>query len=475
MQKIFKNIIRAKPYSIFLDCLGAFSLSSFLLLWLFWGFIVEITPMCGFYNALIISVDCEGYFGGALSFYFNLFSPVAISIGMLSVVALFNFHFLSLFYIGIALTVIILTFRIVYKFLQTLIVERNKFSRKNRMIMAGLGFLVISPALLVTGLKFQIAPPVWSNRMVKIHMWHNELVIPRAHLKRWSLVEVERSEKKTLVRANFGLGRFKNSSPYIRLRVPFDEMVPSAKQNENTEINMRSHPYVWSDSELFEQREKQLKKRIDKVYHKDKELIYKSLKREGDWEVHEARASVGGRKPDAYVLRDSNRNITHLLECTPKTYCEAYNFSKDRWKSSKCKNPEDCINCARRCTDSSGTNEYSLYYKLDKKYIREYVDVRASILGFVDEYKKSSRFVLSKESVDDWSEVNDGISIKMTEEAGRAFYVLTRNNVNKPLEFYIGDILLSAATVREPIGDGRMIFMLEGGIRDKAISFLEKE
>lgn len=288
-------------------------------------------------------------------------------------------------------------------------------------------------------------------------------------------MDVERPENKTSVRANFRRVKFKNSSPYIKLRVPFDEMVSSANQNENIEFTMRPRSHIWSDNELFEQREKQLKKRIDKIYHKDKERVYSSSKQELDWEVYEARAVVSGRKPDVYVLRNSNGNITHLLECTRKTYCEAYNYSKDRWKSSKCKSPQDCMNCSRRCRDSSGTNEYSLYYKLDKKYVDEYVDVRASILGFVDEYKKSSRFVLSKESIDDWSEINDGISIRMTEEAGRAFYVLTRNNVNKPLEFYIGDILLSTATVREPIGSGRMTFMLEDGIRAKAISFLEKE
>ena len=150
MQKIFKNIIRSKPYSIFLDCLGAFFLSSFLLLWLFWGFIVEFTPMCGFYNALIISVDCEGYFGGALSFYFNLFSPVMIDIGMFLIIGLYqiNFHLLSFLYIGIALTVIITSFRMIYKFFQILLVERKNFSRKNRVAMVGLGFLVILPTLL---------------------------------------------------------------------------------------------------------------------------------------------------------------------------------------------------------------------------------------------------------------------------------------------------------------------------------------
>ncbi len=185
--------------------------------------------------------------------------------------------------------------------------------------------------------------------------------------------------------------------------------------------------------------------------------------------------SVDRRQPDIYVLRGGNRDVTHLLECTPKTYCETYSYREDRWRSSKCKNPEACMNCARRCRDRSGTNEYSLSYMFDKKHIREYVDVRASILSFIDKYKRSSRFVLEKENIDSWSEVNGGISINVTEEAAQALYVLTRNNVNKPLEFYMDDILLSAATVREPIGGVLMTFMLEGDVRAKAISFLDKE
>ncbi len=53
--------------------------------------------------------------------------------------------------------------------------------------------VVVMPALLVTGLKYKIAPPAWSKKMVKVNMWHNELVIPRAHLKAWSLVNVVRN------------------------------------------------------------------------------------------------------------------------------------------------------------------------------------------------------------------------------------------------------------------------------------------
>ena len=192
-----------------------------------------------------------------------------------------------------------------------------------------------------------------------------------------------------------------------------------------------------SDNDLFEQRETQLKKRIDKVYYKDKEPVYGPPKIEKNWKVYESRSIVSGRNPDVYVLRNSTGNITHLLECTPKTYCEAYNYSKDRWKFSKCRIPEDCMNCTRHCKDSSGTNEYSLYYKLDKKYIYGYLATRESILEFISKYKKVSRFVLNKENIVEWSKINDGISIKLSEEAEQELFALTRHNVNKPLELFI--------------------------------------
>ena len=96
MKKAIKIILHSKAYPYFLDCLGVFCLSSFLLLWLYLGFIVEITPMCHFSDALIVFVDCgKGLWGGFLHFYFYLFSPLIIGVGMLSILALFRLHLMG--------------------------------------------------------------------------------------------------------------------------------------------------------------------------------------------------------------------------------------------------------------------------------------------------------------------------------------------------------------------------------------------
>ena len=82
-------------------------------------------------------------------------------------------------------------------------------------------------------------------------------------------------------------------------------------------------------------------------------------------------------------------------------------------------------------------------------------DVRAE--NQIQNVERPARYVLSDKNIVSWKENERWFSIKLTPEGQKEFFILTRDNVNKPLKLYVGDFLVSTPIVREVIGSGSMI------------------
>ncbi|MGN7439066.1 MAG: hypothetical protein ACTHOO_10545 [Alcanivorax sp.] len=82
-------------------------------------------------------------------------------------------------------------------------------------------------------------------------------------------------------------------------------------------------------------------------------------------------------------------------------------------------------------------------------------DVRAE--NKIQNIEQPARYVLSDNNIVSWKENERWFSIKLTPEGQKEFFILTRDNVNKPLMLYVGDFLVSTPIVREAIGSGSMM------------------
>ncbi|MEJ2744031.1 MAG: hypothetical protein P8176_16555 [Gammaproteobacteria bacterium] len=75
----------------------------------------------------------------------------------------------------------------------------------------------------------------------------------------------------------------------------------------------------------------------------------------------------------------------------------------------------------------------------------------------VKNVEQPARYVLSEKNIVSWKENERWFSIKLIPEGQKKFFILTRDNVNKPLRLYVGVFLVGTPIVREAIGSGSMI------------------
>lgn len=85
------------------------------------------------------------------------------------------------------------------------------------------------------------------------------------------------------------------------------------------------------------------------------------------------------------------------------------------------------------------------------------------------------RFVLNAETIKSWKETDNGIYFTLTEEAGQAFYELTKENVGKPVALYVETLLVSAPRVNGAIGGGGMLLSADEELQEKIRALLPEE
>ncbi len=96
-------------------------------------------------------------------------------------------------------------------------------------------------------------------------------------------------------------------------------------------------------------------------------------------------------------------------------------------------------------------------------------------IGLLDESKNKEdpiSYILNAENTASWRAVDQGFSIKLTDNAKREFFELTKNNINKPLALYVGDFLVTSPIIREPIGGGSLMLAIDEEMQSKLLSLL---
>ncbi|MCE9507586.1 MAG: hypothetical protein K8R48_04630 [Alphaproteobacteria bacterium] len=88
----------------------------------------------------------------------------------------------------------------------------------------------------------------------------------------------------------------------------------------------------------------------------------------------------------------------------------------------------------------------------------------------------AAKFDLNTYSIAWWKNSEVGISIRLTEEAKRGFSEITQNNLNKKIELYVGELLVSSPTVHEPLSsDGRIFLVVDKQLHQQIIPLLPQE
>ena len=81
-------------------------------------------------------------------------------------------------------------------------------------------------------------------------------------------------------------------------------------------------------------------------------------------------------------------------------------------------------------------------------------------------------FVLSDENIRSWQEVEQGFVIKLNEHAAQQFSDLTSKNVNKRLELYVGNLLVSSPVIRDRINGSSLMLSVAGEMKEDVLSLL---
>ena len=481
---MLKKIYNSKYTSIALDAIGIFSLASFIFLGLYLRFIVDIIPSCYFTDALIVYVECgNGFWDGVLKFYFQFFSPFLIMwmvplLGYGLVMSLLSFKILpfltSLLLTTVLLISIITSIRIAYKILKRLTWWTGGYEQKDRALALMLSVLILIPSAVAMGLKYYLAPPQSSDRIITIDMWHNEFSIQRHYLHDWSLVDIERPAQEPSAFASIGR-RGRNIHPFASIDISYNEIDPSFDEGKKVRIGIAPHYNLMTEQGLYKKREKYLEGK--KARQSRGEALYAPVQRLPHWELYEP------VKPLIYernilIHRNAQGQIENILECTPKTHC-AQRMGLSGTRLPKCKTPEECENCSRVCDESSfGTTTMNVRYTFDKKYLDSYFDRHKKIIEFVNTHttpKTPEAFVYNANNIVSWQETDGTFSIELTEQGQQEFAKLTKKNLGMPISIYVGDLLVSSPIIREVIASGRMTFFTDDEMRQKVINALPSD
>lgn len=398
----FKKIFNSRLTSYFLDAIGIFSLASFLVLGFYLRFIVDMTSTCFFTDALILYVECgKGFFNELLEFYFQFFSPLITWIVALFGYSLFasaaTLHiiefFTSLLFCGIILLAISTSFRMIYRISKRLFWKRTAYSPKERHIALVVLFLVLSPSIIAFSVKYYVKPPLSSNRIVTVDMWHSELSFPRNYLQDWSLIDIQRPAKEPRGTLGHPIHSRRKINPFVNLYVSYNEIDPHFIEDEKILIGLVPHYNVMTKEGLYQKRETYLNAKLKEQYRgkadefKLAHPLYQPVEKTENWDIYESETDAIGYKADIYVHKNKDGKIQIILECTPENYC-AENLGRAGWISRKCESEAECRSCMRFCQEKSfGTNQYHINYSFNKKYLDSHTERHKKIIEFIEKYK----------------------------------------------------------------------------------------
>ncbi|MDH5721700.1 MAG: hypothetical protein OEY94_00030 [Alphaproteobacteria bacterium] len=392
---IVKKLISKKRFSLLLDFIGFFCLASFLSITPFLSFLVEVLPGCYYSGQMIIQVKCDNsVWGGFLSLYLMFFSPIVIAAAVLMgyglFVSLFHFEILQffwiLFLIGVLLLSVFTSFRFIYRTGKTLVVHKKSLIKdKESRIALIMLVLVFLPAISVFAYRAYLIPPESSNRFVKMNLWHDKFSVPRKYLKKWPLVDKEKPEVEP---SGFWVIINRSAYPFAQFEIPYDAL---EIQNKGAlAVTLRPHYKAFSDKEIFDHRNDFFEKQKKKTHYRDKSSkpVYDMPpEKSGNWLIYYAhqikdRNSI---EHDIYLFKNSEGEITNILQCMPDTWCKKEVTRKNNTYQyyAQCKDEQECKTCKRTCTDNSNTNKYYVSYAFDKNELDSYFEMRKSILEFI--------------------------------------------------------------------------------------------
>lgn len=365
--------------------IGAFCLSSLILLGFFLNFIVDLIPSCGWGWGSLPSLDCgPSFYGKILSYYLMHFSPFSFSVfilfvyfGVIGPIRPKVMNFLLIFAVLLKIFVfLILPLIIAVKLFKRLVWKRGDYTPKQRRTAAICLLLILLPTFCVGVLKLYVEPPRFINRMITVDLWHVDLKIERRHLEKWSLVSYPKPEKELSPFEFHYIGSHKYL-PFARLEVPYRELDPTFDDDEKIFIKIEPHYDMRTEAELIEKRQKYFDFESSKWVSKGKP-IFKSDDQKMGFAVFERQ--LGGWS-DFYIRRNAEGKIENLLECTPESHCLK---KRGSLSTALCGDEEACKSCTRVCTDKSqGTALLNIEYRFDKKYLGSYFALHQAVLDFV--------------------------------------------------------------------------------------------
>lgn len=386
---MFKKFLHSKGFSTFLDGIGIFYLSSFLLNTAFLKFLVKIIPGCDFGLSLISYVECGRTLPGfLLGIYFLYFSPQAIFATPLIVFALFSPSAYGVFEFLWILSIATLLLLLFFSAIRLLI----KLAKRDRIFLRQALPLILLPTLVVWGIQNYIAPPATSDRLIEIDLWHDRALVPRAYLTDWSYFKIERPANDPAelynLGSNIGANIGANPRPYMTLALRINEIDKTLKIDDNISVNVAPYHSELSDQEIFQKREKFLERKLKETLgpYKKVFLYGNRVDKQGVWTIYKAAGSseISRMANDIYFSRNGDGDIERLLACTPENWCEKSSGKITNFQ--QCKSEQECQSCTRTCADMSlGTNKYMVTYRFDKKHLPDYDKIHQGTIRFIED------------------------------------------------------------------------------------------
>ena len=402
---MIKEIRKSKYFSWSLDAIGLISLVSFVVLSFFNSFIVDVLSNCYWTSVLIGYVECgNSFFGEILKLYFILFSLSSFIYFPFLIFGLFHAlvslqlksFLLSLLFLFLWIIALGASFHIVSKIIKGFRSREEYNSAKRHKSLLYL-LIIFIPVFSILALKYYMKPPEFSKRIITVDMWHEELSFPRHYLEDWSLIDIQRPEKKPAGTPGASIHLERKVYPFVDLNIGYNEIYPSINSNDKIEIRLVPNYSVLSEEILYQMREDYLQDRVQKMYtHSDEKPkvsypVYGTAERKKDWEVYRSSPNAPSHMPDIYVHRNNNGGIENIVRCTPKRRC--LERAEDGYKV--CKRGNACQACSSVCSDESfGNMKYVIDYSFDKKDLDSYFDRHQKIINFIDAHgqsKNSSR------------------------------------------------------------------------------------
>lgn len=377
MLNFIRKAQQSKKISIALDIIGAIYIGLFLMTSLNWGFLIDLTPNCYRYDAIIISAKCSNDILGTISeFILNFVSPIVsilfIFIFPAPIITLFQgkiltaigYLLLIIFLLIIAYATLRLLFRSLVNLLKLDFGKTPKEQIKNLVIL----LLIVMPTLAINTYKSHLLPPKGLNKVVNIDMWHSTFAVPNNLIIKRSLAQIKFPDKDPGSKdSHLNLHRDRSK------KYPYIEMIYTSQKYKNMNLLIFPNYNLNGEAELNLQNEKWLKDEIEKGNH-NSEIRYSPkdtyIPKESDingWKRYKFNNQTSEENlkkytwiysPELYVSKTNNGIIKAIVKCD-KNLCQSY---------------------------ASGTTEYSIFYEFDKSMIPQYDALNESVEKYVAQF-----------------------------------------------------------------------------------------